>query len=249
MRAQDIIEAKGFINAEGVFVDLHSAISSPEVQFLQELIGQCRPKRTLEIGCALGISSLAICDFIGPDAHHTIIDPFQSTDWNGYGRYNLSQAGFDNFELIEGRSEYELPRLCQQGASFDFVFVDGWHTFDHVLMEFFYINRMLPIGGIVAFDDIALPCLNRLMRYISRYPNYECLGSRGHRENTSYRRWLYALRSFVGWISLPLGNRLRGELLHDGAVRSDASIGLNGTMTAFRKTAEDGRGWAWYEPF
>jgi len=250
MRALDIIEAKGFIDANATFTEIHSAVSVAEVQFLRELISQGRPRRTLEIGCALGISSLAICELIGPDAHHTIIDPFQSTDWKGHGLFNLSQAGFQNFKLVEERSEYVLPRLCQEGASFDFVFVDGWHTFDHVMMEFFYIDRMLPVGGIVAFDDILLPCLNRLMRYISRYPNYESLGCRGRQDGlTIFRRGLFALRTVVGWRCLPLGSRLRGELLHDGVVRSDASISLNGSITAFRKTSEDDRGWAWYEPF
>ncbi len=46
-------------------------------------------------------------------------------------------------------SEICLPQLLQQELRFDFAYVDGWHTFDHVMMEFFYINRMLDEGGVV----------------------------------------------------------------------------------------------------
>lgn len=249
MKALDLIAAKGFPDARGVFTELHSSVTDLEVGYLRDLIAQCRPSRTLEVGCAQGVSSLAICECIGPDAHHTIIDAFQSTEWKGHGLHNLGAAGFSNFRLIEQRSEFVLPALCAEGAMFDLVFVDGWHTLDHVMVEFFYIDRMLPVGGVVAFDDTSLTGLNRLMRYITRYPNYLCLGSRGDLRPTAARRMLNVLRSIVGAISLPLGGRLRSELLHDAVVRPDARIGLDGSMTAFRKTAPDARGWAWYEPF
>jgi predicted O-methyltransferase YrrM len=249
MKALDLIAAKGFTDAQGVFTPLHSSVTGVEVAYLRELIAQCRPSRTLEVGCAQGISSLAICECIGPEARHTIIDAFQSTDWKDHGLHNLRSAGFSNFTLIEQRSEFALPRLCEEGCSFDFAFVDGWHTLDHVMVEFFYIDRMLPIGGIVAFDDTSLIGLNRLMRYITRYPGYTCLGSRGDLDLTTGRRLLHALRSIVGALTLPLGARLRGELLNDTVVRPDRRIGLQGSMTAFRKSAEDSRGWAWYEAF
>lgn len=249
MKALDLIAAKGFTDAQGVFTALHSSVTGVEVAYLQELITLCRPSRTLEVGCAQGVSSLAICESIGPDAHHTIIDAFQSTEWKGHGLHNLHMAGFTNFRLLEQRSEFALPALCAEGAGFDFVFVDGWHTFDHVMVEFFYIDRMLPVGGIVAFDDTSLVGLNRLMRYITRYPGYTCLGSRGDQETTPARRMLNALRALIGALSLPLGGRIRSELLHDAVLRPDARIGLAGSMTAFRKTAPDARGWAWYEPF
>jgi len=44
-----------------------------------------------------------------------------------------------------------------QGERIDFAFIDGAHTFDHVLVDFFYIDRMLNVGGIVAFDDVGFP--------------------------------------------------------------------------------------------
>jgi len=249
MKALDIIASKGFKDAEGTFTQLHSSVTDMEVGFLNDLIAMCRPRTSLEVGCAQGISSLAICEAIGEDAGHTIIDAFQSTEWKGHGVHNLRAAGFSNFRLIEQRSEFALPRLCEEGASFDFVFVDGWHTLDHVMVEFFYIDRMLPVGGIVAFDDTALTGLNRLMRYITRYPNYTCLGSRGDLEVTTARKALRVLQSIVGAITLPLGTRLRSELLNDAVTRPDSRIGLQGSMTAFRKTAPDNPGWAWYEPF
>src|SRR3546814_16762242 len=88
-----------------------------------------------------------------PYTHH-ILDPQQSGNWKGIGIHNLRTAGlWDSVDLHEESSEYCLPRLAQSGVILDMAFIDGWHTFDHTLIDFFYINRMLRVGGGVIFDD------------------------------------------------------------------------------------------------
>ena len=52
-----------------------------------------------------------------------------------------------------------------QGERIDFAFIDGAHTFDHALVDFFYIDRMLNVGGIVAFDDLGFPCIEKVCRF------------------------------------------------------------------------------------
>lgn len=249
LKVFEILDNKGFKTANGEWQELHSNIDREEVVFLNKLVTDARPKTSLEVGCAQGTSSLVICESIGPNAHHTIIDPFQATDWSNHGVDNLKSAGFNNFELIEELSEFILPRLVQEGKKFDFVFVDGWHTLDHVMVEFFYINRLLNVGGVVAFDDAALTGLNRLMRWIYNYPNYECLGSAGTVPQTSQRKQLNALKRMVNIIFSPLGTRVKQELLHDTVVRSDENLNITGSVVAFKKTTEDDRNWAWYQPF
>jgi predicted O-methyltransferase YrrM len=63
-------------------------IDATEGRFLSEFIAN-RPNitRTLEAGCAYGLSSLYIADALAdrPRAHHLIVDPFQHTDWHGIG--------------------------------------------------------------------------------------------------------------------------------------------------------------------
>jgi predicted O-methyltransferase YrrM len=249
LKAITILHNKGYKDANGNWVDLTSAIDHEEAMFLSQLVKDFNPQKTLEIGCAEGISSLAICESLGSNAHHTILDPFQSTQWKSSGINNLKAEGFKNFTLIEERSELALPQFLKEGKTFDFVFVDGWHTLDHVMVEFFYINRLLPVGGVVAFDDIALTGLNKLMRYISNYPNYKCVGSVGETEASSKRKMLNSIKKLFNGVFFFLPANIKKELLNDTVVRSDEKLQLNASVIAFQKTAEDDRGWAWYEMF
>jgi predicted O-methyltransferase YrrM len=249
LKALEILENKGFKTADGKWAEFTSAIDAEEVLFLNKLIKQFNPKTTMEIGCAEGVSSLTICESIAPDAHHTIVDPNQSTQWERKGINNLKAAGFNNFSLVEEYSEFAMPQFLKEGKKFDFIFVDGWHTMDHVMVEFFYINRILPVGGIVVFDDAALAGLNKLMRYISNYPNFKPLGCTGHLEITPQRKVLNVMKRIVSALFFFLPERVRRELLNDTVVRTDEKLQINGSVVAFQKTAEDNRGWAWFEMF
>lgn len=108
---------------------------------------------------------------------HLAIDGAQSTYWHNIGVLNLQRAGFDFFELIEGISEIELPKLLEQKRSYDFVFIDGWHTFDHTLLDFFYCYRMLNLNGVILIDDTQLPAVSKFIKYISNYPSLKFLDS------------------------------------------------------------------------
>ena len=72
-----------------------------------------------------------------------------------------------------------MPRFLAQGLCFDFAFVDGLHRFDQMALEFFYINRMLDVGGIVIFDDMQLPSVQKILSYIDGYDCYERLAIPG----------------------------------------------------------------------
>lgn len=162
----------------GETVPLHSHLPALEGEILQSWLRTHQPRRLLEIGMAYGSSSLWICEATASwsTCHYHIIDAFQTTEWQHIGCDNLERAGYGGqFRLHEELSELCLPRLLQEGLRFDFAFVDGWHTFDHVLLEFFYINRMLDVGGLVIFDDLHLPSLQKVMAYLDRYPCYERL--------------------------------------------------------------------------
>lgn len=126
-----------------------SSISAKEGERIWECIRKNGFRRTIEIGCALGVSSLYICDATSVflNSSHTIIDPYETRDWGGIGVRNLEARGIDFALLIEQPSELALPGLLEKGAEFDFAFIDGWHTFDHSLVDFFYLNRLIRVGG------------------------------------------------------------------------------------------------------
>lgn len=108
----------------GIPWDMGEAITS--------LIQKKQCLRTIEIGCAYGVSSLFICQSLAErreaSPHHVIIDPFQSGRFKEAGVLNLERARFDFFELMEEPSERALPRLGEQGRRFDFALIDGVGT-------------------------------------------------------------------------------------------------------------------------
>lgn len=58
---QEIFMTKIVHDASGKQYPLDSNIDENEGAFIENLILQYKPKRTIEVGCAFGISSLYIC--------------------------------------------------------------------------------------------------------------------------------------------------------------------------------------------
>lgn len=141
---------------------------------------EAKARHTVEIGCAYAVSAMFACDALveigHADASHTIIDPAQVSVWKNIGMRNLYEAGYGSIvsHIPEG-SEIALPRLLAYGKKFDAAIVDGIHTLDHALVDFFYVSKMLKVGGVVVVDDTQPLCpgVNRLIRYLAAYPCYE----------------------------------------------------------------------------
>lgn len=234
-------------------IPLHSGVSERDGEFLQKIISENKFKNTIEVGCAYGISSLYICAATSQyeNYSHTIVDAFQ-TDWKNIGILNLKRAGFTSFELIEKLSEIALPQLLEQNKKYDFAFIDGWHTFDHVMIDFFYINRMLEVGGIITFHDLDMPSQKKLFRYILNYPCYEFVDSVKDvvtKKTLNVRIKELFFVAPLRLISKAVPQRNRHEMFSGELLKSDAQMGLNGTVLAIRKTKEDNRDWRWFENF
>ena len=75
-------------------------------------------------------------------------------------------------DFREQRSELALPELVREQVSIQFALVDGWHTFDQVMVEFYFLNRMLDVGGVILFDDADRRSVNRAIRHALTYPAY-----------------------------------------------------------------------------
>lgn len=247
-----IFQCKEVLDCKGNMHRLGSNIDQNEGEFIYELIRRYDCRKTLEVGCAMGISSLYICSALeGKDgASHTIIDPMQTTDWNSIGITQLDKAGVGFYRLIEEPSEFVLPRLAEHGEKYDFCFIDGWHTFDHTLIDFFYIDKMLDTGGIVVIDDISFSGIKKLMRYIVNYPNYKVLGNVKIETKRGFNGCLYdcIVNSFRP-ITKVFPMKMRYRIFSDNIIRSDKSLGLNTSMIAFQKTGPDSRRWDWYVDF
>jgi predicted O-methyltransferase YrrM len=183
------ILATGVVEApDGTKQALHSNIPAAEGTLLQKLIHATKPKVSIEVGCAFGISSLYICEAMSEvgATKHIIIDPHQNdpAQWKGIGLANLQRAGYGQLvEFHQASSFLALPLLHAKKTTVDFAFIDGVHTFDYVLVDFFHIDKMLSPGGIVVFDDYAYPGIKKVVRYILTNLPYVYAGAAGIVDN------------------------------------------------------------------
>ena len=217
------------------------AVDPAEGSFLTHIIDTVKPHVSLEIGMAYGVSTLYLCEALSRLPHpvrHIAMDPFQTEQWRGIGLRNVRAAGYDHMlDFHEDRSEFVLPQLLAQNTQLDFAFVDGWHTFDQVMVEFYYLNRMLRVGGVIAFDDAERRGINRVIRHALSYPAYKVFEpERGRSAEVS------------------LGGRLRRKLsqvpsasriIRRDVLNRDWDLGIHSTCVAIQKVGEDRRGSGW----
>jgi predicted O-methyltransferase YrrM len=237
---EQVLTTRKVTGANGQTHDLHAEISPEEGQLLTELIRKYKPTNTLEIGCAYGISSLYICEALSHqnDHWHTIIDPYQSTQWHGIGRENLERAEYYFHTLIERTSEIALPLLIEKDCSFQFALIDGFHTFDQVMVDFYYVNRLLDVGGVVVFDDVYLPAIDRVCRHVMTYPAYRMITPTSPAKLSLKRR-------IVEPVMRLLSNLLPRSYFDQTWL---SGVSLAG-MVAFEKISEDDRPWDWWAAF
>lgn len=243
---ESIYKSKTVIGPNGKAQPLHSAIDPEEGEFLFSLIHEDPSiSKTLEVGCAFGLSSLFICSATAnrPDCSHVIVDPCQNTQWNGVGIHNLATAGLNHFKLLETKSEIALPKLLESGeGQFDFIFIDGWHTFDHTLLDCFYATRLLRIGGILAVDDADWSSVGRVLDFVSNYPCYQKIGAVNTTKKHSWKQRAakLVLSHFkVNRVKETVSRSLYKRVFEDKSSR----------LVALRKISEDERNWDWHNDF
>lgn len=226
-----------------------TSISRQEGEFIQSLIlNNPTINKTLEIGCAWGLSSLFICLAINDRdfAHHTIIDPFQESQWDNVGVNNLINAGFSQFQLIQEKSEIALPNLLANSeAEYDFVFIDGWHTFDQTLLDLFYAIRLIRLGGIVVIDDLTMPSVRQAVDYYLQFDNIEVLGEVKIATEKKSRTFRLSRLFNNPLFRMGLTKRITKKILKSRYYYFIYSKEQS-SMIAIQKTADDKRDWNWH---
>ena len=146
------------------------AVSPAEGEVLRNWVFREGAVQTIEIGLGYGISALHICEGLlmsgNPDARHVVLDPNQSQRFSDCGLQVLEEAGVSQFvEHHSELSEIALPQFLKEGRRFDLGFVDGNHRFDGVLLDLFYLGRLVRKGGILILDDYNLPGVRRAVSF------------------------------------------------------------------------------------
>ncbi|MGH7999576.1 MAG: class I SAM-dependent methyltransferase [Brasilonema sp.] len=202
---------------------------------LKDLIQKYNLEKTLEVGMAYGLSTMFICQ-----AHqdkgigiHTAIDPMQNSVWKSIGLLNVERAGLaDKLRFLESCSHEALPQLLTKGEKLDFAFIDGSHHFDYTLIDFFYIDKLLQLGGYVVFDDIWMPGIRKVVSYIIRNRNYELM-----KIDTKTSAWKGLAKSTKRFLQNPLERDYGGIRL------------VSNNVCVLKKISEDNRDWDYHRSF
>jgi predicted O-methyltransferase YrrM len=159
-----------------------------EGDMLFSLIEENASKSCLEIGFYTGSTALYLAKAIksrGGQVTSICLDDDESV---ARGLNLLNQEGVaGQHQLIRKNSNLALPELILSGAKFDFVFMDGWKTFDHVAFEIYLVNQMLEKGGIIAFDDAYMPSIQKIISLLKQYYGYQEINYRNHNQTIRLR--------------------------------------------------------------
>lgn len=239
---EKIIQSGSMEAPDSSIVEINSQISRAEGLFLQRLVEEIKPDVSLEIGVAFGISSLFICEVlvrIGTAKHIAIdLGPIKKSgsevlDRFGLGLLNLERCGYAYLvEPYAMPSEIALPDLLRRGQRLQFAFIDGWHSFDHALVDFFYINKMLDVGGVVVFHDAVHPNIRKLVRHVLTYPSYRYHAA-AERPKAVFSTQRKGLEKAIAYILFGI-RRLYPD---------------RPNCIALQKIAEDQRAWTWFKDF
>lgn len=116
--------------------------------FLKVLLAVHRPAKILEVGTAVGFSTLLMSEYTGADCHITTIEKYEKRI--PIARENFKKAGReDRITLLEGDAMEILKELQD---CFDFIFMDAAKgQYIHFLPE---VLRLLKPGGVLVSDNV-----------------------------------------------------------------------------------------------
>ena len=112
----------------------------------------------MEIGVYLGATASAVAEALGGEGELHLLDfddrvtpVAERLQAEGHGNvvaHANSRRTLDSYN-------WSLMRLLREGraGTFDYVFVDGAHTWAHDALAFLLVDRLLKPGGHVDFDD------------------------------------------------------------------------------------------------
>ncbi len=164
---------------------IQAGVKVPEGYHLYSLIKDNKFKNILEVGFAYGISALFMTQALKENGSGKLIsiDPNQSTQWKNIAvkhlKQSLGESDFSKYsELLEEPSYSALSKILNRksgansknfgsgAGSMDLIFIDGMHLFDYTLVDLFYADLLLKVGGVVVLDDIRHKGVKQSYEYI-----------------------------------------------------------------------------------
>jgi len=177
----------------------------------------------------------------GTNSIHHVMDPFQA-NYGDTGLAMIERANLQRpLQFHRKFGEEVIPGLDR----IQFAFVDASHLFDLTVAEFALLDKKLEIGGVIAFHDLWMPSLQKLVRYILSNRSYELV--RDFDEPTTAPS---SHRGALARVARFLANRIPGKerIFSPEFLRPWAELRIN-NLVFLRKMANDTRDWRFHAPF
>jgi hypothetical protein len=141
--------------------------------------------------------------------HHHIMDSFQPN----YGNAGLAMLRHPQLDQRMTCHRQFAEEVFSSLPEQDFVFIDAAHLFRVSMLDFVLADKKLRVGGVIAFHDLWMPSLRKLLRFILSNRLYMLvMPPLRHKEALGQKLPKTSLRS-----AIPLSKRLlRHEILHPG---------------------------------
>ena len=168
---RSLYEAGTIVGEDGTEFPLTpQGVLEPDGEALRDLAISEGVAHTIETGLCYGLSTLFLCEALAesgrPDAGHVAMDPFQTKHLRSAGLQALREAGVDHAVEFHARpSQLVLPELLAQRREFDLAFIDGDHRFDAVLLDLYYLHKLVKPGGLIVLDDVWMPSVRLAAMY------------------------------------------------------------------------------------
>lgn len=177
---QEIYLAGSLPKADGTLLEIVPHTPHPEDgDRLRDIVASCQPGSTLEVGCATGLSTLAIFEGLSEREEpvcHTAIDPNFSKYWGRAAQVLFRRAEIDGCVSVDEReSVIVLAEWLDRSKRVDFAFVDGSHWFENALIDLVLLARIVEVGGLVVVDDPWMPAVRDAIAYVVANLNYSHL--------------------------------------------------------------------------
>lgn len=126
-------------------------IKKPTQSLLRFLIQNNKPEQILEVGTAVGFSSIFMSQFIGNNAHITTIEKMEERIVQA--KDNRKKAGKEEqITILEGDASVILKELKEKKNSYDMIFMDAAKgQYLNFLPDIF---DLLKAGGLLISDNV-----------------------------------------------------------------------------------------------
>lgn len=151
-----------------------------ELEELLKIYKEIKPKFVLEIGTANGGTLFCFSRLAERDAVIISIDLPGGPFGGGYPNWKskiYKSFGIRNQKiyLIRGDSHrletYQMVLSILNDSKFDFIFIDGDHSYNGVKKDYELYSKLVKTGGIIAFHDIAPNGEQKLVGEVPKFWN------------------------------------------------------------------------------